>query len=102
VKEVYSMNTKIMAYMVAAVAVGYLLISAVPEQVSMFAAPQQMLRVGEAPESSGGLLSSGTEESELGALQDHGFTNPLDLYMWWAVDLIVAFSVYWVARRRFT
>jgi len=100
---VYSMNAKIMAYMVVAVAVGYLLISAVPEQVSMFAGPQDVLRAGEAPEESGGpMLASGTEEGELGALEDHGFMSTLDMYKWWAIDFVVAFSVYWVARRRFT
>ncbi|MFH0849788.1 MAG: hypothetical protein V1924_02465 [Candidatus Bathyarchaeota archaeon] len=98
------MNAKIMAYMVAAVAVGYLLISAVPEQVSMFAGPQEMLRAGEIPseESGGPMLASGTEGGELGALEDHGFKSLFDLYKWWAIDLVVAFSVYWVARRRFT
>jgi len=100
---VYSMNAKIMAYMVVAVAVGYLLISAVPEQVSMLAGPQEMLRAGEAPEESGGsILASGTEGGELGTLEDHGFMSTLDMYKWWAIDLLIAFSVYWVARRRFT
>ena len=99
----YSMNAKIMAYMVAAVAVGYLLISAVPEQVSMLAGPQEMLRAGEAPEESGGpLLASETEGGELGALEDHGLMSLFDLYKWWAIDLVIAFSAYWVARRRFT
>jgi len=100
---VYSMNAKIIAYMVAAVAVGYLLVSAVPEQVSMLAGPQEMLRAGEAPEESGGpILASGTEGGELGAPEDRGFMSLFDLYKWWAIDLVVAFSVYWVARRRFT
>lgn len=97
------MNAKIMAYMVVAVAVGYLLVSAVPEQVSMLAGPQEMLRAGEAPEESGGpIVASGTEEGELGDLEDHGFMSLFGLYKWWAIDLVIAFSVYWVARRRFT
>jgi len=97
------MNTKIMAYMVAAVAVGFLLVSAVPERVSMLAGPQEMLRAGESPEETGGsVLSSGTEEGELGAPEDYGFMSLLDMYKWWAMDLAIAFSVYWVARRRFT
>ena len=95
------MNARIVAYMVVAVAAGFLLVSAVPEQVSMLAAPQETLRVGEAPEPEGPMLSSGTEEGELGAPQDSGLTGMWDLYRWWAVDLVVAFSAYWLARRRY-
>ncbi|TRO54263.1 hypothetical protein E2P71_04555, partial [Candidatus Bathyarchaeota archaeon] len=70
------MNAKIMAYMVAAVAVGYLLISAVPGQVSMLAGPQELLRAGEAPtDDSGGILSSGAEEKNLVTLQDGGLLS---------------------------
>jgi len=96
------MNNKIMAYMVVAVAVGYLLVSAIPEQVSMFAEPQEMLRLGEAPEKSEDpMLSSGAEEDELVTL-DSGLASTLNLYKWWAIDLAIAFSVYFIAKRRFT
>ena len=45
------MTQKSLVYMVLAVAVGYILVSAVPQQVAMYTTPQQML------------LTGGTEES---------------------------------------
>ena len=105
------MNGKTMAYMVMAVAVGYLLIAAVPEQMAMYAAPKELLRTGEGPlltqggePESGNLTSQGAPEGEVGGenTQTLGVRVSFDMYWWWAADLLVAFSVYWVAKRRFT
>jgi hypothetical protein len=93
------MNTKVVAYMFAAIAMGFVLISAVPERVSMLAAPTQMLRTDEPTLESGEPILSA--EPELGTLENNGFTGLQDLYTWWAIDLVIAFSVYWVAKRRF-
>jgi hypothetical protein len=94
------MNTKVMAYMVAAIAVGFFLISAVPDRLSMLVAPTEILRSDGTPEESGENILS-TESGELGQLEEQGFTSLIDLYKWWAIDLIIAFSVYLVARRVF-
>jgi hypothetical protein len=105
------MNGKTMAYMVMAVAVGYLLIAAVPERMAMYAAPKELLRTGEAPlltqggePEPGNLTSQGSSEGEVGGenTQTLGVGVSYDMYRWWAADLLVAFSVYWLAKRRFT
>ncbi len=104
------MNSKTMAYMVMAVAVGYLLIAAVPEQMAMYAAPKDILRTGEGPlltqggEPESGNLTFQTPEEEVGGenTQALGVGISFDMYRWWAADLVVALSVYWVAKRRFT
>jgi hypothetical protein len=49
VEENTLMNGKTMAYMVMAVAVGYLLIAAVPEQMYMYATPKELLRTEGGP-----------------------------------------------------
>jgi hypothetical protein len=103
------MNGKTMAYMVMAVAMGYLLIAAVPEQMAMYAAPKDLLRTGEGtlltqggePESSN--LTSQTPEEEVGGENTQALSVwSTDLYRWWAIDLVAALSVYWVSKRRFT
>jgi hypothetical protein len=111
VEEHILMNGKTMAYMVMAVAVGYLLIAAVPEQMAMYAAPKDLLRTGEGPlltqggePELGNLTSQESPEGEVGGenTQVLGVVVSFDMYRWWAADLVVALSVYWVAKRRFT
>jgi hypothetical protein len=111
VEENTLMNGKTMAYMVMAVAVGYLLIAAVPEQMYMYAAPKELLRTGEGPLlTQGGEPESGNLTSQASPLGETGGENTQalgvgassDMYLWWAADLLVAFSIYWVAKRRFT
>lgn len=116
------MNNRVTIYTVLAVTVGYLLISAVPGQVERYVAPPLMLTgseetfderiLGEAGESLNvtedapmfGLGEEATEElsGEIGGhiIEDRGIASYLDLYKWWVLDLGVAFSVYWLARRR--
>jgi hypothetical protein len=107
------MNGKTVAYMVVAVAVGYLLVASLPEQVAMYAAPtslkstQEGTLLGGEPES-GNLTSPMPSEGEaeiLGRAEEDSNIYEVyigyDLYAWWALDLAVALSVYWLARRRF-
>ena len=114
------MTQKSLVYMVLAVAVGYILVSAVPQQVAMYSAPQYMqtmsddtfgidavpkLGDGEAVPESGDVPNDlGTTEN----LRGGGFEEPSfleisrlpELMKWWTVDIVVALSIYWVARRR--
>lgn len=116
------MNNRVTVYTVLAVMVGYILISAVPGQVERFVAPPPAMLTdsetaveerafGEPGESLNATedaqalgLEQGVEdlsgEIEGPVIEDKGIASYLDLYKWWALDLGVAFSVYWLARRR--
>lgn len=118
------MNNRVTVYTVLAVTVGYLLISAVPGQVERYVAPPPLMLAGS--EEAGIERSQGDVVESLNAtddapvfglgeeateeltgepdgpimLGDRGVVSFLDLYKWWVLDLGVAFSVYWLARRR--
>jgi hypothetical protein len=114
------MNQRALVNVIVAVAVGYLLISAVPQQVEQFAAPQPLIRGGETESSeipdSEGVLSHESEAEP--ATEDMEKVKPLEingepdsqslientrlgsLVKWWTFDIIIAFTIYWVARRR--
>ena len=117
------MDNRVTVYTVLAVMVGYLLISAVPGQVERYVAPSPVMLTG--PEDTvnertfgePGESLNATEDTQAFALgeegvedlsgeiegplgEDRGIASYLDLYKWWALDLGVAFSVYWLARRR--
>ena len=117
------MNNRVTVYTVLAVMVGYLLISAVPGQVERYVAPSPVMltgsketiderTLGEAGESMNATEDAqafalgeqaGEEfsgEIDVPTLEDRGIASYLDLYKWWVLDLGVAFSVYWLARRR--
>jgi hypothetical protein len=70
------MIQKSLSYVVIAIAVGYLLISAIPQQVEMYSIPQQ--RVPSLIE----------------------YTRLCELMKWWTLDVLFAIMIYWVARRR--
>ncbi|MFC1802710.1 hypothetical protein ACFL0D_01960 [Thermoproteota archaeon] len=118
------MTQKSLAYVVLAVAVGYLLISAIPQQVTMYATPQPLIREGEmtdsvSPDSGDGakVAENGTETATT-AEEDKSLsfevtedppsrkrsflesTRLPELAKWWTLDIFVALSIYWVARRR--
>lgn len=110
------MTQKSLVYMVLAVAVGYLLVSAVPQQVAMYTTPPLMTQRGDgellemAPES-GDMLSSGEElpsESKIlgdDTVRDVSFIEMSrlpELMKWWTIDIIVALTIYWVAKQRFS
>jgi len=115
------MNNRVTVYTVLAVMVGYLLISAVPGQVERYMAPSPVMLTGSetferTPDAAGESLNA-TEDAEALTLGEQGADEPwgerdapvlgergiasyMDLYKWWALDLGVAFSIYWLARRR--
>ncbi len=119
------MDNRFTVYTVLAVMVGYLLVSAVPGQVERYVAPRPVMLTGSeetfkerTPEAPGESLNAtedaqalilgeqGVEElsGELDGpvVEDRGIAGYMDLYSWWALDLGAAFSVYWLARRRFS
>ena len=120
------MNNKASIYVVLAVAVGYLLISALPQQVSLYTDQRQMLssqppgRVTE-PEPNGGILGASNssssdyipsksdnftinklqgQEPELVDINERSLTDFMSVYKWWVIDLAVALAVYFVAKRQ--
>ena len=107
------MTQKSLVYMVLAVAVGYLLVSAVPQQVAMYTTPPMRTQRGDgqlleiAPES--GDTFSGTEELPEGMIlgteevRDVSFIEMSrlpELVKWWTIDILVALTIYWVAKQR--
>jgi hypothetical protein len=118
------MDNRVTVYTVLAVMVGYLLISAVPGQVERYVAPRPVMLTGsetaieERTFGEPGESLNDTEDvqafglgeekvddlsGELGGPvdeEDRGVVSYLGLYKWWALDFGVAFSVYWLARRR--
>lgn len=109
------MTQKSLVYMMLAIAVGYLLVSTVPQQVSMYTNPQRMtltgsdsnlesapkLGVDAVPEADGSLNDSGLEIQ--GTPDDLSFmelSKLPELMKWWALDIVLAITIYWIARRR--
>ena len=118
------MNSRLMAYMVVAVALGYTLISAVPGQIAVYTEPPTLATTQRAPDEQEENILSGeaddnettplpepemftySEEDQAGARPQTtepwspDVVNTFEMYRWWALDLGIALSVYWVARRR--
>lgn len=111
------MTQKSLVYVVLAVAVGYILVSAVPQQVAMYTTPQQMItrggedvefKTGEVPEH-GGTLGEPDSTPDIGVLgEPEALRQPSflevsrlpELIKWWTVDVIIAVAIYWFARQR--
>lgn len=120
------MNNKAPIYVVLAVAVGYFLISALPQQVSLYTDQRQMLssqppgRLIE-PEPEGGILGTSNsssndyittepgnfttsklqgQESDLVDINERSLIDFMSVYKWWVIDLAVALAVYFVAKRQ--
>jgi hypothetical protein len=126
-EAINSMNNKASLYVMVAVAVGYVLISAVPQQLSMYADQRQMLSnqppdiaPGENPEPEGGILGTSNstsndiesnnitsgmklqeQVSRVPTAQDRPVNDFMSIYKWWIIDLTIALAVYFTARRRF-
>jgi hypothetical protein len=112
------MDNRVTVYTVLAVMVGYLLISAVPGQLERYVAPRPVMLTGEtfgepreslnATEDAKALTlgEQGAEdlpgELDVPVMGDRGIASYIDLYKWWTLDLGAAFSIYWLARRRFS
>jgi hypothetical protein len=118
------MNSKSTIYVVFAIAIGYFLISAVPGRISMLAEPKfvttegadsgdgQMLGIPDNFTENDNRSGSDIDSPILGpesiekppedTLQnDLSSPNILNLTKWWVIDLLIAISVYWVAKNRF-
>ena len=121
------MKNKIALYMICAVAVGYLLVSAVPGQVAIYTQPR-MLAAGsdgeemlsESPRNPEALPESGDSsdgnftESPKFNIEDTDDTpileSPMEsrktlgdsligLSKWWIIDIFIALFIYYLARR---
>jgi len=108
------MTQKSLVYMVLALAVGYLLVSAVPQQVALYTTPLMTQRGDgeftlEAVPESGDTFTGPEELPESSIL---GETDELrkvsfiersrlpELMKWWIIDIFVALTIYWVAKQR--
>jgi hypothetical protein len=102
------MTQKSLVYVVLAVAVGYMLVSAVPQQVAMYTTPQQILKsdgqmLESTPSTEGGPLSSQEAAPDISQGRESSFfemSRLPELMTWWTVDILVALTIYWVAKRR--
>jgi hypothetical protein len=108
------MTQKSIVYMLVAVAFGYLLVSALPQQVYMYTTPQRMLSSGdyETPKMES-TPESGNESFELPEMtQDNSEENARarsfvemtklpELIKWWTIDIFLALVTYWIAKRTF-
>ena len=109
------MTQKSLVYVVLAVIVGYLLVSALPQQIAMHTTPFLMTQreysdIEPVPETSDSLTNPEVLPSEnnvLGSSDGREISNlelsrlP-DLIKWWTIDVIVALSIYWIAKQRLT
>lgn len=106
------MTNKSLIYVVLAVTVGYMLVSAVPHQVSMYMSPQQTLKseaqLESMPSTEDGVLSSQELTPDISGggserIRDISFlemTKLPELMIWWTLDILVALTIYWVAKRK--
>jgi len=99
--------------MVIAVTVGYILVSTVPQQLSVYTTPQRMLETDagnmtlstEPPLddmynnslSDSKELTAGEETREQ-SLRDKNQIS--ELFKWWTLDVAIALTIYWVAKQR--
>lgn len=109
------MTQKSLVYMVIAVTVGYILVSTIPQQLSMYTTPQRMLETDagnmtlstEPPLndmynntdtlSDSKELTAGEETREQTLLERNQIS---ELAKWWTLDIGIALIIYWVAKQR--
>ncbi len=115
-----------LVYVVLAVAVGYILVSAVPQQVAMYATPQSPMlgsggekmssitssrgdNVTTSPDSGNRTADAAQAASEAKSFTVQGMPSEPsfiersqlpELIKWWTLDILVALIIYWVARQR--
>ncbi|MBD3207688.1 hypothetical protein GF319_15270 [Candidatus Bathyarchaeota archaeon] len=124
------MTHKSTIYVVFAIAIGYLLISAVPGKISMLAEPEYLSTDG--PEDGNILgIPENETDSNITIFEDSNFTdrgsseglsstesleraqeagdyseslngsNLMNLAKWWTLDILIAFGIYIIAKNRF-
>jgi hypothetical protein len=97
--------------MMIAVAVGYLLVSAIPQQVSMYTTPQRMLSSGYEEPKMESTPDSGSESLELPEMAPDNYDEIREvsfveiaqlpeLGKWWTINVLLALMAYWIARKR--
>jgi hypothetical protein len=123
------MTQKSLVYMVLAVAVGYILVSAVPQQIAMYTNPQEIKLTGSEFSTADGGTITVSPENDTEAIADaaqaaeaaqsaatqapslevrgSGFEPSFletsqfpELLMWWTLDVLIALVIYWVAKQR--
>ena len=110
------MTQKPLVYMVIAIAVGYILVSTIPQQLSMYTTPQLLIERGNGkpiestPESLNDTVTSSevtqSDSEILGSRDENRKTSFIQtsqinkLMMWWTIDLMIAIIIYWVAKQR--
>ena len=120
------MKNKIALYMICAIAVGYLLVSAVPGQVALYTQPRMLAtgsdgedmlsgspqpsEIPESGDSSDGNLTKSPEfnieieedsrtiESQVDSRRALG-DSLIGLSKWWIIDIFIALFIYYLARR---
>jgi hypothetical protein len=113
------MKNRIALYMICAIAVGYLLVSAVPSQVAIYTQPklltagsdgEEMLSTPPTLETDNGARGNLTSpEFDIEIAEDTPLApvkptrtlgnSLIGLSKWWIVDLFIALSIYLVARK---
>jgi hypothetical protein len=102
--------------MVAAIVVGYVLVSAVPQQIALYTAPQFMNQRGDgelievAPEPGTdtitGIEEQPSEDEILGEVDEIRKVTFIEtsqlpeLLKWWTLDIMVALVIFWLAKLR--
>ena len=120
------MKNRIALYMICAIAVGYLLVSAVPGQVALYTQPRMLAtgsdgedmlsgspqpsEIPESGDSSDGNLTKSPEfnieieedsrtiESQVDSRRALG-DSLIGLSKWWIIDIFIALFIYYLARR---
>jgi len=104
-------------YMILAITIGYMLISVIPQQVAFYTAPKKMFTLGEdsfniesyTPDEDETLSRADNGVPETGSNEtSQGFKEPSfletsrlpELMKGWTLDIVIALSIYWFARRR--
>ena len=111
------MTQKSLIYMVIAIAVGYILVSAVPQQVAMYSTPPLINHRGDGELAAESIPESGTD-TDTGYEDQPSDSHVLsgtdknkeisfiemsrlpELMKWWTFDILVALTIYWVAKQR--
>jgi hypothetical protein len=111
------MKNKSMIYVLFAIAIGYFLISSLPGKFAIIVDQKTILsesdkrseeQMLETPPQNKSTIDSGeplnsnetlaTEDAESIYTDNSNISN---LTFWWAIDLLIAIAVYWVAKNRF-
>jgi hypothetical protein len=111
------MTQKPLLYIVTAIAVGYLLVSTLPHQIALYSAYPLKTMSGDGELTAESIPESGSDsdtrqEDQPSNNQIFGETDEYQeisfieisrlsvLVKWWMLDVLLAFTIYWVAKQR--